>query len=137
MQHNLSPRFSATTTTTNTTISITTTPTTLSSNQPPRRNDGRTVLLADMVSPSEADDPDLTHEVREECELRCGPVERVEVEVGGPLSPITSNSEKISDETTVVRVYVTFQKAECARIAAETFDGRMFGERMIRSRLLL
>jgi len=82
--------------------------------------EGCTVVLANMVGPSEIDD-ELKEEVQEECEGKCGKVLNVSI-------PVEQRGE--------VKVYVTFEYASDAKKAPTMFDGRMFGNRKISAKLL-
>jgi len=79
---------------------------------------GYTVVLTNMVGVGEVDD-ELSEEVREECETKCGKVIRVRIE-----------------EADHVKVYVTFAEIGDANKAPGIFDGRMFGQRQISAKLL-
>merc|ERR1711957_214453 len=76
------------------------------------------VVLSNMVGPDEVDD-ELSAEVREECEEKCGPVRDVAVHVSHG----------------VVNVQVEFGDGNDARAALKVFDGRIFGGRRIRANM--
>jgi len=101
---------------------------------------GCTVLLTNMVGPGEVDD-ELTSEVKEECELRCGKVIKVSATVHAIDDSVVvtaggGGTTTTAQEKEEVRVYVTFERMDAARKAAGVFHGRMFGNRQISSRLL-
>jgi len=87
---------------------------------PPRPPPRSVVVLSNMVGPDEVDD-ELSAEVREECEEKCGPVRDVAVHVSHG----------------VVNVQVEFGNGSDARAALKVFDGRMFGGRRIRANMLV
>jgi hypothetical protein len=88
---------------------------------PPDNVSIRTVVLSNLTAPGEIDVA-LGQEVQEECEDKCGPVQRVQVKDAQPPSEPE------------VQVWVQFQTVGDAKKAAELFHGRLFGQRRITAR---
>eukprot|EP00550_Attheya_septentrionalis_P013505 CAMPEP_0198304514 /NCGR_PEP_ID=MMETSP1449-20131203/57442_1 /TAXON_ID=420275 /ORGANISM="Attheya septentrionalis, Strain CCMP2084" /LENGTH=383 /DNA_ID=CAMNT_0044007039 /DNA_START=73 /DNA_END=1224 /DNA_ORIENTATION=+ len=80
---------------------------------------GRVVVLENMTGVGEVD-PELSEEVREECESNGFRVKQISVR----------------DGPHIVRVYVEFISAREAPAVATIFDGRRFGDRRITARLV-
>jgi len=78
----------------------------------------QTVVLSNLTAPNEIDE-DLVHEVKEECEEQCGPVQSVRVKDASPPHQLE------------VEVFVKFQCFKDADKAEKLFQGRMFGTRRI------
>lgn len=82
-----------------------------------------TVVLSNLTAPNEVDE-DLVHEVKEECEHQCGPVENIYVKDSSPpLQP-------------AVEAIVKFRNVDDAAKAEKLFHGRLFGTRRITARRL-
>ena len=77
-------------------------------------NSLRLVALYNMLAPGETDD-ELADEVKDECEARCGPVEKI----------------LISDLKTQIKVFVLFRSSSDALKAFKVFDCRSFGGRLV------
>jgi hypothetical protein len=86
------------------------------------RTKSRLLILHGMVAPGETDD-ELALEVKEECEDKCGPVERLVIKDAD-----ISHSQ--------VRVFVLFQKASHADRARIMFDSRTFDGRKISTQIV-
>mmetsp|Transcript_22641 Transcript_22641/g.33426 ORF Transcript_22641/g.33426 Transcript_22641/m.33426 type:complete len:349 (+) Transcript_22641:70-1116(+) len=83
----------------------------------------RTVILSNLTAPNDIDE-DLVHEVREECEDQCGPVEDVQVKDSSP------------PHQPAVEAIVKFKSIGDAVKAEKLFHGRVFGTRKITARRL-
>ena len=83
----------------------------------------RCVALYNLTAPG-AIDEDLSDEVKEECEMQCGPV-------NGKIVVKDADVEHPQ-----VRVFVLFQNSIDAQKASKLFDGRSFGGRKISTALI-
>lgn len=83
----------------------------------------RCVALYNLTAPG-AIDEDLSDEVKEECEMQCGPV-------NGKIVVKDADVEHPQ-----VRVFVLFQNSIDAQKASKLFDGRSFGGRQISAALI-
>lgn len=90
---------------------------------PDSRTQQRTVVLSNLTAPNEIDEH-LVHEVREECEDQCGPVEDVQVKDASP------------PHQPAVEAVVKFKNMNDAIKAEKLFHGRVFGTRRITARRL-
>jgi len=80
------------------------------------------VLLSNMTPPGEIDD-DLSGEVKDECEIQCGPVKFVKI-------------MDADENYKHVRVFVQFTESQHAEKASNFFHGRRFADRTISARLV-
>ena len=80
------------------------------------------VLLRNMTEPGGIDD-ELSGEVKEECEMQCGPVEFVKIFDADPMHK-------------EVRVFVKFLQNDHAQKASKLFHGRSFAQRVISATLV-
>ena len=80
------------------------------------------LLLSNMTAPGHIDN-ELVGEVKEECEMQCGPVEFVEV-----FDADQSHNE--------VRVFVKFNNILDAQKASKLFHGRRFAHRIISAKMV-